>query len=154
MSWGFRKCGSFQVWDKHTFAAFCWLWAAITHVKLPKNYHIFWFLRTWAFTWSYPGKIFPHNPIGQYWRQVRFPMAHLKAFVPRIPKQIWKLSQPFWVLSELSWSRIMSSKMSVFRVFFVFDKITILNHFVYKTPHPTPKCYTWLESCGSHLSDV
>ena len=50
------------------------------------------------------------------------PMAHLKAYVPNFPKHMRKRSQSLklWVLalSEVRWSRIVSTKIAVFKAFF------------------------------------
>ena len=80
------------------------------------------------------------------------PIAHIEADVPLFSKHLWKLAirLKLWVLahSEVSWSRTMTAKMSVFRPLFwrksLFWPILTQKCF---------KCYTWLESYGSPLYD-
>ena len=80
-----------------------------------------------------------------------FHMAHLNRYGPSLNDNIKKVAFLifFWLPtpSEVSLSRIVSPNKAVFRAFFlenhVFDPFG---------PMKTPKCYTWLESCGSHLS--
>ena len=80
-----------------------------------------------------------------------FHMAHLNRYGPSLNDNIKNVAfLIFFGLptpSEVSLSRIVSPKKAVFRAFFlenhVFDPFG---------PMKTPKCYTWLESCGSHLS--
>ena len=79
-------------------------------------------------------------------------IAHIEADVPLFSKHLWKLAirLKLWVLahSEVSWSRTMTAKMSVFRPLFwrksLFWPILTQKCF---------KCYTWLESYGSPLYD-
>ena len=79
-------------------------------------------------------------------------IAHIEADVPLFSKHLWKLAKrlKLWVLahSEVSWSRTMTAKMSVFRPLFwrksLFWPILTQKYF---------KCYTWLESYGSPLYD-
>ena len=79
-------------------------------------------------------------------------IAHIEADVPLFSKHLWKLAirLKLWVLahSEVSWSRTMTAKMSVFRPLFwrksLFWPILTKKCF---------KCYTWLESYGSPLYD-
>ena len=80
-------------------------------------------------------------------------MAHLKRYGPKLNGNIEKVEKIVKIgvpaPSEVSLSRIVSPQKAVFRAFF-FRKSFFLTHF---GPMKTPKCYTWLESCGSQLSD-
>ena len=80
-----------------------------------------------------------------------FHMAHLNRYGPSLNDNIKNVAfLIFFGLptpSEVSLSRIVSPKKAVFRAFFLENHF--LTHFV---SMKTPKCYTWLESCGSHLS--
>ena len=81
------------------------------------------------------------------------PIAHFETDVPLFSKHMLEIAIPlkFWVPahSKVSWSRTMTAKMSVFRPLFL-EKIIVLTH---SDPMNPPKCYTWLESYGSPLSD-
>ena len=78
-------------------------------------------------------------------------MAHLKRYGPQLNDNIEKVEIFFKngvpPPSEVSLSRIVSPQKAVFRVFFK-------NHFSDPSwSNDAPKCYTWMESCGSQLSD-
>ena len=103
----------------------------------PKKYHIFEIVRTWAFTWWYPGYGFHYQKpkkIGQtqknavfcifWWHSVKkfqmaanrtililegLPTAHLKAYVPNFPKHPWE-SRKSLKLRELCPSKVRWSR--------------------------------------------
>ena len=81
------------------------------------------------------------------------PIAHFETDVPLFLKHLWKLgiSLKLWVPanSEVRWSRTMTAKMSVFRPLFWRKSL----FWPIPTQWTPPKCYTWLESYGSPLSD-
>ena len=128
LSWFFLSCSKFRgtsvLWEKAFFCIFAW----------PHREN---------FQKIYNRTILKFDALH---------IAHIEADVPLFSKHLWKLAirLKLWVLahSEVSWSRTMTAKMSVFRPLFwrksLFWPILTQKYF---------KCYTWLESYGSPLYD-